>query len=41
MARSIATNTTVEFAELLDFVRPRHRMLLATTVATAARRSLR
>ena len=31
MARSIATNTTVELAELLDFVRPRHRMLLATT----------
>jgi len=31
MARSIATNTTVELAELFDFVRPRHRMLLATT----------
>jgi PPOX class probable F420-dependent enzyme len=31
MARSIATNTTVELAELLDFVRARHRMLLATT----------
>jgi PPOX class probable F420-dependent enzyme len=31
MARSIATNTTVELTELLDFVRPRHRMLLATT----------
>jgi Pyridoxamine 5'-phosphate oxidase len=31
MARSIATNTTVELAELLDFARPRHRMLLATT----------
>jgi len=30
MARSIATNTTVERAELLDFVRPRHRLLLAT-----------
>jgi PPOX class probable F420-dependent enzyme len=30
MARSIATNRTVELAELLDFVRPRHRMLLAT-----------
>ena len=30
MARSIATNTTVELAELVDFVRPRHRMLLAT-----------
>jgi PPOX class probable F420-dependent enzyme len=31
MARSIATNRTVELAELLDFVRPRHRLLLATT----------
>jgi PPOX class probable F420-dependent enzyme len=31
MARSIATNTTVDLAELLDFARPRHRMLLATT----------
>lgn len=31
MARSIATNTTVELPELLDFVRPRHRLLLATT----------
>jgi len=31
MARSIATNTTVALAELLDFVRPRHRLLLATT----------
>jgi PPOX class probable F420-dependent enzyme len=31
MPRSIATNTPVELAELLDFVRPRHRMLLATT----------
>ena len=30
MARSIATNTTVGLAELLDFVRPRHRLLLAT-----------
>src|SRR5919107_2578689 len=30
MARSIATIRTVELAELLDFVRPRHRMLLAT-----------
>jgi PPOX class probable F420-dependent enzyme len=30
MARSIATNTTVELAELLNFARPRHRMLLAT-----------
>ena len=30
MARSIATNTAVDPAELLDFVRPRHRLLLAT-----------
>src|SRR3954453_22100474 len=30
MARSIATNTSVGLAEVLDFVRPRHRMLLAT-----------
>lgn len=31
MARSIATNRTVGLGELLEFVRPRHRMLLATT----------
>ncbi|HEX7806423.1 MAG TPA: PPOX class F420-dependent oxidoreductase [Cellulomonas sp.] len=30
MARSIATNRTVDLAELLDFVRPRHHLLLAT-----------
>lgn len=30
MARSIATNTSVELEELLDFVRPRHNLLLAT-----------
>lgn len=30
MARSIATNRAVDLAELLDFVRPRHRLLLAT-----------
>ncbi len=30
MARSIATNTSVGLDELLDFVRPRHRFLLAT-----------
>lgn len=30
MPRKIATSTTVELAELLDFVRPRHRMILAT-----------
>jgi PPOX class probable F420-dependent enzyme len=31
MARSIATNRSVQLAELLDFIRPRHRLLLATT----------
>lgn len=31
MARSIATNTRVDRAELLEFIRPRHRFLLATT----------
>jgi PPOX class probable F420-dependent enzyme len=31
MARSIAREQRVELAELLDFVRPRHRVLLATT----------
>jgi PPOX class probable F420-dependent enzyme len=31
MARTIATATAVELAELLDFVRPRHHLLLATT----------
>ena len=31
MARSIATTRTVELAELLDFVRPRHHLLLVTT----------
>jgi PPOX class probable F420-dependent enzyme len=30
MARSIATTTAVDLAELLDFVRPRHRLLIAT-----------
>ena len=30
MPRSIATNTTVSLGELLDFVRPRHRVLLGT-----------
>lgn len=33
MARSIATTTPVSREALLDFVRPRHRMLLATTRA--------
>jgi PPOX class probable F420-dependent enzyme len=31
MARGISTNTVVELSALLDFVRPRHRMLIATT----------
>ncbi|MFK4596800.1 PPOX class F420-dependent oxidoreductase [Streptomyces pristinaespiralis] len=30
MARQIATNTTVELEQLLDFVRPRHRAILLT-----------
>ena len=30
MARTIATTTAVELSALLDFVRPRHHMLLAT-----------
>ena len=30
MPRTIATNTDVELADLLDFVRPRHRMTLVT-----------
>ncbi|MFB2554911.1 pyridoxamine 5'-phosphate oxidase family protein [Herbiconiux liangxiaofengii] len=33
MARTISTNTTVDRAGMLDFVRPRHRMLVATTRA--------
>ncbi len=33
MARTIATATPVELAALLDFVRPRHHLLLATTRA--------
>ncbi len=31
MARTIATTTTVDEAALLDFVRPRHQMVLITT----------
>ena len=31
MARTVATNTIVDLAGLLDFVRPRHRVLLGTT----------
>lgn len=30
MARTIATNTTVDLAQLLEFVRPRHHMVLIT-----------
>lgn len=33
MARSIATNTTVDLEALLDFVRPRHQLVLMTTRA--------
>ena len=33
MARTVATATPVELAELLNFVRPRHHLLLATTRA--------
>ncbi|MCM0640851.1 PPOX class F420-dependent oxidoreductase [Cellulomonas wangsupingiae] len=33
MARSIATSTTVDLAGLLEFVRPRHHLLLVTTRA--------
>ena len=31
MARTVASSTTVSLTDLLAFVRPRHRMLLATT----------
>ncbi|GAA3731179.1 TIGR03618 family F420-dependent PPOX class oxidoreductase [Plantactinospora mayteni] len=31
MTRSIATNTRVDRAELVDFLRPRHRAILMTT----------
>ncbi|SCL28776.1 PPOX class probable F420-dependent enzyme [Micromonospora nigra] len=33
MARTIATNTRVDRAGLLDFIRPRHRVILMTTRA--------
>ena len=36
MARSIATNTAVDRDALLEFVRPRHRMVLVTPAPTAA-----
>jgi PPOX class probable F420-dependent enzyme len=31
MPRTIATNRTVELADLIEFVRPRHNLLLCTT----------
>ena len=31
MARPVATNRSVELAELVEFIRPRHRLLFATT----------
>ncbi|MEO6703787.1 MAG: PPOX class F420-dependent oxidoreductase [Jatrophihabitantaceae bacterium] len=39
MARTIATNTEVERAELLEFLRPRHRMILITRRADSAPQS--
>ena len=36
MARTIATNTTVDLRELLEFVRPRHHMVLITRRADGA-----
>lgn len=36
MARKIATNTTVDLDGLLDFVRPRHRMVLLARRADGA-----
>jgi PPOX class probable F420-dependent enzyme len=36
MARTIATNTTVDLDELLEFVRPRHQMILLTRRADGA-----
>ncbi len=36
MPRSIATNTQVDRTELLDFLRPRHRMILITRRADGA-----
>ena len=37
MARTIATNTTVDLEGLLEFVRPRHHMLLMTTRSSDGR----
>jgi len=39
MARTIATNTAVDRAGLLDFVRPRHNMILTTRRADGAPQS--
>lgn len=39
MARTIATNTVVEREKLLNFVRPRHRMILTTRRADGAPQS--
>lgn len=36
MARTIATNTQVERPELVDFIRPRHQMILITRRADGA-----
>jgi PPOX class probable F420-dependent enzyme len=36
MARTVATNTTVDLPDLLEFVRPRHRMVLITRRADGA-----
>ncbi len=36
MARTIATNTAVDRAGVLDFIRPRHKMILATRRAGGA-----
>ncbi|MGI8667126.1 MAG: PPOX class F420-dependent oxidoreductase [Jatrophihabitans sp.] len=39
MARTIATNTTVEREQLLDFVRPRHQLILTTRRADGSPQS--
>jgi len=36
MPRAIATNTTVDLQQLLDFVRPRHNMILLTRRRTGS-----
>src|SRR6476646_292505 len=38
MARKVATNRAVARADLIEFIRPRHRMILATTRADGAGR---